>query len=139
MLSRLLKAACISSGVMLAACTTTGGAGPGTAAPLAGKEWVVQDIGGRGVIDNSRPTLLFSSDGRLSGSASCNRLVGSYSVVGSKLTISQAGITMMACAPALMDQEKRLVDALNTVKMYKIDAAGALVLSSNAGAIITAR
>jgi hypothetical protein len=35
--------------------------------------------------------------GRLSGNATCNRLIASYTVEGSKLTISLAGTTMMAC------------------------------------------
>lgn len=108
-------------------------------AQLIDKEWVVEDIAGRGVIDDSRATLLFGADGRLSGQASCNRLIGGYTLKGSKLTISNPGLTMMACTPALMDQETRFVDVLNNVRSYRIDATGALVLTSSSGATITAR
>jgi len=47
-----------------------------------------------------------------------------YTVEGSKLTISPAGTTMMACPPALMDQERKLVDLLGKVSSYSIDHTG---------------
>lgn len=118
----------------MSACATTAGQ-----TGLMGKEWVVEDIAGRGVIDGSRLSLTFSSDGQLSGNTSCNRMFGPYSLSGPKLTISNAGLTKMACAPALMDQEHRFVDVLNAVQSYRIDPTGALVLTSQTGSALTAR
>ncbi|MEG8055390.1 META domain-containing protein [Sphingomonas sp. 22L2VL55-3] len=70
--------------MMLAACATNGtGASPAGAASvttLQEGEWRVEDIRGTGVIDNSPATLLFGPDGRLSGNATCNRLIASYTV-----------------------------------------------------------
>ena len=76
---------------------------------------------------------------RLSGNASCNRLIARYTLTDGTLTISQAGTTRMACAPALMDQERRLVDLLGKVTSYTIDQDGTLVLKSQSGSRIVAR
>lgn len=135
----ILRAAAMAGSLLVAACATTGSGDAGSGQQLSSKEWVVEDIAGRGVIDDSRASLLFGQDGRLSGSASCNRIVAGYTVNGSKLTIDKAGLTMMLCPPAIMDQERRLMDVLNAVRSYRIDPTGALVLTSATGATVTAR
>jgi heat shock protein HslJ len=53
------------------------------------------------------------------GSGGCNRLMGSYEAKGAQLTFSQMATTRMACAQG-MDTEKALVEALATVKGWKI-------------------
>lgn len=135
----IVKATAIAGSLLVAGCVTPAGAGSGAYHQLVGKEWVVEDIAGRGVIDNARASLRFGQDGRLSGSGSCNRIIAGYTVNGSKLNISKAGLTRMACPPAVMDQERRFVDVLNAVRSYRIDPTGALVLTSSTGAIVTAR
>ncbi len=84
-------------------------------------------------------TLHFLPDGRLAGSATCNRILGSYESVGITLAITPAGTTMMACPEALMAQERKLLDLLPTVSRYEIDASGALLLIGKDGTILTAR
>lgn len=106
---------------------------------LTGREWVVDDIAGRGVIDDSHLTINFGSNGQLSGSGGCNRLIGGYTLRGSGLTITRPGTTMMACPPALMEQEGRFLDVLGKVKRYRIDRSGALVLTSSDSRTVTAR
>lgn len=108
-------------------------------APLLGREWQIEDIAGGGVIDNSHATLHFMADGRLAGSATCNRIIGSYEATGSALTIAPAGTTMMACPEALMNQERKLLDLLPSVTGFEIDETGALRLVGPDGAILTAR
>lgn len=135
----MTKAAAIAGSLLVAGCVTPGAAGPDSYQQLVGKEWVIENIAGRGVIDDARASLRFRQDGRLSGEGSCNRIIAGYTVDGSKLKISQAGLTMMACPPAVMDQERRFVDVLNTVASYRIDPTGALVLTSSTGATVTAR
>lgn len=106
---------------------------------LTGREWFIEDIAGRGVIDNSPASLLFLPDGRLAGNASCNRLISSYTLDGDALSISEAGATMMACPEALMNQERSLLDLLSAVDGYAVDDTGALILSTPDGETITAR
>ena len=107
--------------------------------PLLGAEWVVEDIGEQGVIDDSHASLQFLPDGRLAGNGTCNRILGRYQVEGERLTITPAGTTMMACPEALMAQERRFLDALARVAGYRIDETGALILMAEDSAAITAR
>ena len=107
--------------------------------PLLGEEWVIEDIAGGGVIDNSHATLQFLADGTFAGNASCNRFFGSYNSEGPQLSMGPAGATMMACPEALMNQERKLLDLLATVESYRIDKTGALVLKAADGKTIVPR
>ena len=107
--------------------------------PLLGREWQIEDIAGAGVIDDSHASLQFMADGSLSGSATCNRIIGSYQSGGKDLTIAPVGTTMMACPEALMAQEAKLLGLLPTVSSYEIDETGALLLVGAEGTIVTAR
>lgn len=106
---------------------------------MPGKEWVIEDISGAGVIDNSRATLQFLPENRLAGSASCNRIFGSYASQGSQLSIELFGSTKMACPEALMKQEHKLLQLLRGVERYRIDDSGALILEAADGQTILAR
>jgi len=106
---------------------------------LVGDEWMIEDIAGGGVIDSSHASLKFMPDGRLAGSATCNRLLGSYEKDGSQLSLERAGTTMMACPEAQMKQERRLLDLLSEVTRYSIDDSGVLILETADGKRITAR
>ena len=107
--------------------------------PLLGAEWKIENLDGRGIIDNSYATLLFLGDGRLAGSAMCNRIIGSYTSSGGNLKIAPVGTTMMACPEALMNQERKLLDMLPKVDQFRIDGSGALVLSTADGRTIVSR
>jgi heat shock protein HslJ len=76
--------------------------------------WLVEDIGGMGVLDGAPPTLDFGDDGSLSGSANLNRIRGRYEVVDAVLHTSPLMTTRMAGPPAVMQQERRLVEALES-------------------------
>lgn len=106
---------------------------------MLAREWVIEDIAGRGVIDKSRATLHFLPAGHLAGSATCNRIVGRYEETGERLPLAPAGTTMMACPEVLMRQERALLKLLPAVKRYRIDSTGALVLTTADATSITAR
>lgn len=108
-------------------------------APLLGAEWKIENLDGGGVIDNSHATLLFLRDGRLAGSATCNRIIGSYKSSGENLTIEPAGTTRVACPEALMNQERKLLDLLPKITQFRVDGSGALVLSTADGRTVVAR
>ncbi len=106
---------------------------------LQGWEWVVADIDGKGTVDRSRATVTFGSDGRVSGTGSCNRFTGAYQLTGENLTIGETAGTMMACAPALMEQESRLLAILRDVRRFDVRDDGALVLLTDDRRTIVAR
>ena len=115
------------------------GCGGESDALLMGREWIVEDIGGRGIVDRSRATLDFGADGRLAGRASCNAYTSSYVLTGESLTIGTTATTMMSCPPALIEQERRFLDILQRVRGFDVTDTGALVLSDDRGQKITAR
>lgn len=115
------------------------GCGGDPDALLQGAEWVVEGINGTGIIDSSRVTLNFSADRRISGRASCNTYTGAYTLTGETLTISKTGVTMMACAPALMRQEDLFLDILKNVRGFELGPDGALILRAGDGRTVTAR
>jgi heat shock protein HslJ len=87
--------------------------------------WRVEYIKSRPVIDNSPATLVFSAKNKLSGQASCNNFFASYQISDKAnktplLTVSQAGTTRKMCAPALMEQESRLLTTLPNITSYQV-------------------
>lgn len=107
--------------------------------PLLGQEWVIEDIDGEGVVDNSQATLQFLADGRVTGNATCNRVLGNYTSKGNTLSIEPAATTKMACPDALMNQERKLLDLLPKIRGFQIDDTGALILTTQDKNSILAR
>lgn len=118
-------------------CDTVGGCEP--VAALQGEEWVVEDIAGGGIIDNSRVTLQFGAAGQLNGRASCNSYHGRYDQTGSNLSVSGIAGTLMACAPALMQQEQNFFGVLRDINRFEFSADGALLLRTADGRSLLAR
>jgi heat shock protein HslJ len=104
------------------------GCGGDPASLLKGKEWVVEDMDGKGIIDNSRASLNFGDDGRLYGRASCNTYSAKYTLTSEGLTVTSPVTTEKACAPSLMQQEDRFLEVLRSVQRFEIDSNGALIL-----------
>jgi heat shock protein HslJ len=115
------------------------GCGGNPATLLLGAPWVVEDIGGAGLVEGSRATIAFGDDGRVTGSASCNSYTAGYSLSAEALTIERAAATRKACAPALMTQEQALLDVLNAVMRFEVAGDGALVLHAADGRTVRAR
>jgi heat shock protein HslJ len=101
--------------------------------------WIVREIEGAAVPEDSRPTLIFGADGRVSGRAPCNRLSASYSLRGDELTFSAVSTTRMACAPAVMQREQRFVAVLGAVRRFERPGGDTLVLLTDDGRAIVAR
>lgn len=107
----------------LTACAMPGTPAP---APLVGSEWLLEDLGGRGVVDRVQATLAFPEAGRVAGNSSCNRFFGSYTLMQDRVAFGQLGGTRMACAEAVNEQETRYLDALQ--KAQRLDIQGKTML-----------
>jgi putative lipoprotein len=106
------------------------------AAPaLVGPDWIVEDIAGRGVVDRSRTSMRFGTDGRVTGLGGCNRYNGGFTLDGAALRFGSAASTLMACPPALAEQEQRFHAALARVRGWRI-ADGLLHLTDEGGATV---
>ena len=82
--------------------------------------WSIVSIQNKAVIQRGTAKLLFHSDSKLSGSASCNNIASSYSAKNSALSIAPIATTRKMCRPALMEQESQLLRALSKVKRYQL-------------------
>jgi len=116
----------------------TNGCGGDPEALLLGPEWVVEDIGGRGIIDSSRVTLNFQADQRVSGRASCNQFSGGWNLSGEGVGFTRMASTKRACAPALMSQENRFLSLLGEVRRFDVGRHGELLLITEDGRQIRA-
>jgi heat shock protein HslJ len=128
-------AGCLA-GLALAACATTSPPAPPAhpgGAPLVGPEWRLEDLLGGGIIDNSHVTLTLAPDGTGAGTGGCNRYFTTWKTKGDRLTMGKSGSTLMACAPALMNQEGKYLRALETAKSYSFAPDGALVIETAQG------
>lgn len=116
-------------------------------ATLEGTSWQVTAVdNGKKAIQTLIPNTMITAtfeDGKITGSAGCNRYQAAYSVAGREIKIGMAASTRMYCAdpPGIMEQEKFFLDALKEVKSYrtqggrmellKADGALALILQAD--------
>ena len=95
---------------------------------LSGTNWLVEDIAGRGVVDNSQASIRFDEGGRVSGSTGCNRFNGAVTIEGDKIKFGQMATTKRGCIPSLLDQELRFLKAMEEVRSFSIGQDGLLYL-----------
>lgn len=92
------------------------------------------------VLSDSTLTMEFSTDGKVGGSAGCNRYTATYAATGRGLSIGPAAATKKMCArpEGVMEQEAAFLKALEGVAVARIDgdrlelrsAAGSLMVSA---------
>ena len=92
------------------------------------KTYRVEWIGERPLIDRSHLTITLGEDGRAYGSAGCNHWFASYRRDGDALRFEQPGATRKLCAPALMEQEQRFLEALGQMQRWDVSGIGQLRL-----------
>jgi heat shock protein HslJ len=95
---------------------------------LSGTNWLVEDIAGRGVVDNSHPTIRFDEGGQVSGSTGCNLFNGVVTIEGDNIKFGQMATTKRGCIPSLMDQELRFLKAMAEVLSFTMSKDGLLYL-----------
>ncbi|MGO1693962.1 MAG: META domain-containing protein [Marinobacter sp.] len=141
-LNKLLAIGAASSAMFLSACANTPWATDNdvtTEKLIGGDKWVVEDIGGKGIIDSSHVSIVFMEGNRVGGSSSCNNYNGEYQLEGSKFTVGDnMASTRRACAPALMNQEESFLKLLMNVSEARFGDHGELLLSTPEGETIRA-
>jgi putative lipoprotein len=101
-----------------------------TSAPsagLVGTRWLLEDLGGAGVIDEASATLEFPEPGEVEGSGSCNRFFGTVSIDGNAISIGPLGTTRMACAEAVAMQEVSYIRALQSADRFVLQRTALLI------------
>src|SRR5262245_23280607 len=104
-------------GALALACQTTERP---SSAPLAGTAWRVTLIDDREVSEAAPATLSFEKDTeRVVGSTGCNNYFGSAEMLGSGMRFTKIGSTRRACPPPMAEQEKRFLDALESIRTHR--------------------
>jgi heat shock protein HslJ len=116
-------------------------------AALAGTNWDVTSVnnGKEAVVSlilDTKITLSFGTDDRVSGNAGCNTYNGPYTSTDTTLTVGPLINTLMACLEpsGLMEQETQYLAALQKAATYEIqgtkltirDAGGAMQVVATA-------
>jgi len=131
---RILLFAAIST---IAGCASKPKEPPVTKAEVQkveGPVWVLEDLGGRGIVDSSRADATFTEDGKVYGRATCNRFSGSWKRAkdGIAITMGPTAVTRMACPESLMEQEGRFLAVMSGERRVTFQPDGALLVGDGA-------
>src|SRR5262249_45143040 len=122
--------------------SATASAGPSAPAALTGTVWQLQsfkrsDSTSVPVPDPAKFTVQFTTDGKMSIRADCNRCSGSYSLTGTSFTANPAvACTRAACSSAPFDQD--YVNALVDTTVVRLNG-GTLECVSRRGTLVFAQ
>ena len=107
---------------------------------MSGRDWRASDLNGVPVRPDSLVTLRLEGGERVSGSAGCNSYSGTYRLMSKEgIDFTTLATTRKACAPELMDQERRFLSILEAVEGYSFYSDGSFSLVSPDGRAIRFR
>lgn len=93
-------------------------------------EWLLEDLGGKGVLDRARATLAFPEENKVAGNGSCNRFFGPTGIKGGTLKLGPLATTRRACAAAaLARQEADYLGALADAERFSLEGPYLLIYS----------
>ena len=104
---------------------------PVEAKDLIGSEWLAEDIDNAGVLDQSHSTLHFAAADKVDGDTGCNRFTGPLAATGAAIRLGPLATTRRACAPALMHQELRYLQALTRAASLRLDGPQLVLLDES--------
>lgn len=103
----LLLAACSAPNAPQSSAASNEPAGEAPA--LAGRTF---ELPGALPGDAKRPEIVFTAEGRIAGTAGCNRILGGWQLDGKKISFGNVGATMMMCSPEAMKLEQTVLGYL---------------------------
>lgn len=116
---------------------------PASAESLAAETWVLTSYGSsdqpQAVMENAVISLKYEMiQGRLGGSAGCNRYFGSITIDEDQQTFSigPLGMTRKACAQPIMEQETAFISMLERVTRFAT-REGSLLLYTDSGEVLS--
>ena len=90
--------------------------------------WRIAQARSEPMLDTRRARLDFHPDGRLTGHTSCNLLQASYTLDGDRLTLQQLSTGRARCGTLQLEQEDRVLSALDAVATARVRPDGLLEL-----------
>lgn len=105
-------------------------------------QWRIAQLAGLSLADSASARTSFMLDtksGRMSATAGCNRIGGSYQRKGPVLTFGQLMMTRMACPGELDARERAFTQALEKTRRWRIENSSLLLLDANGAALVRLR
>ena len=122
--------------ITLAACAPAATPTPASANSITGILWQWTSVTEAGqtttVPEPTKYTIIFNTDGTLTGQADCNSFTGAYSQANGGFTIKLGAATLAFCGEASLDQQ--YLHLLSNVAAGGPDGAGNLALETAGGA-----
>ncbi|URI06541.1 META domain-containing protein [Aquincola tertiaricarbonis] len=119
--------------LLLAGCAGTPPTSPTSPTLSVAGLWRVDQAMTEPLIDRSQARLDFRPDGTLVGHTSCNSLSASYTLQGDRLAVGPVVTTRRACGPMAMEQEDRILTALEAARTARVRPDGLLELRNAEG------
>ncbi len=134
------------AGLAIAACgsddsagtsddTVASAGGPVTAEELDGRTFMSTEVIGYDLVEETEVNITFLANS-MSVSAGCNSMNGAFEI-GEVLTAGPFLSTMMACDPALMDQDVWLNDFLSSLPTIELDGETLTLASGDTTMILS--
>lgn len=98
--------------------------------------WIIEQARSAPLLDKRKARIDFAPDGTLVGHGSCNTLRARYTLEGDRLKVGAIVTTRMACGDALMEQEDRVLTALERAARAFVPPHGFLTLQDADGAVL---
>jgi heat shock protein HslJ len=110
--------------------------------PLVGTNWTLDAVHAgdavSSVIAGTTITAVFDEDGRVAGSAGCNRYFAPYNMTGASVAIGPVGSTKMYCNdPGVMQQENTYLAALGKTKTFAITGSRLSLADANGTTLLS--
>ena len=90
--------------------------------------WRVDQAQSEPIYDRSQARLEFGPDGKLSGHTGCKPMIGTYSLTGSQLRVGPVRTGTARCNPLQLEQEDRILTALEAAASARVRPDGLLEL-----------
>lgn len=110
-----------------------------SAQDLTGSSWKLVTLQGSPVSGDEAITLEFLADGKLAGSAGCNRYGGGYTLQGVAFQTGALFSTKMACPEPAMQQETAYLQALDAMRYAQVSDGKLLLVSPQMGFLTFAK
>lgn len=98
--------------------------------------WKIEQARAAPLLHKLNARLAFGSDGKLSGNGGCNNVSSVYTLEANKLELGPLVTSRKACGDALMEQEDRVLTALERARVARVPAHGLLELLDADGTVL---
>lgn len=102
---------------------------------LIGK-WKAEEIQGQAPASGTDSILEIEEAGTVAGTGGCNTIFGQVRQGGGVLKIGPLAVTRKACAPAVMDQERKFVEAINAAVDYRGERGSLTLLNAKSEPVL---